>query len=340
MALGASSLGIITRYLLVISILAAHVARAASFEVANKRWNRRDNRRNRQEDNVTTTTTAIGNLTTTQGGQCVERATVGSCFVTGCFLDHGPATCRFTSCKCDLGYCSYDGWSCISTTETTTVLEEDNFSLTLPFNVSIEDPCGAKEYMTEGKFKISVGACLLVKCHQSAANFGASASKEVVCCSLDCAKEVLQRDLRECWEKLKPDMKHFDQGGGCDKLNGLNGGGFGGDDDDDDWGKDDNDDDDDWGSFGNGHNGDDDDGPWFLAAGLQRGTNDNDGMRPLLGMIQYQTREALSDLQKPRVTSNADMGLACVSGIAMSFTLVGLALKLYRRPIQQSPLLG
>lgn len=44
--------------------------------------------------------------------ECKHDAVVGDCLAVGCFLHHGNASCKGTSCMCDPGFCSSDGWFC------------------------------------------------------------------------------------------------------------------------------------------------------------------------------------------------------------------------------------
>merc|ERR1712232_492264 len=45
-------------------------------------------------------------------GECKENAIVGRCLLTGCFMNHGTASCHGTKCTCDPGSCSIDGSKC------------------------------------------------------------------------------------------------------------------------------------------------------------------------------------------------------------------------------------
>lgn len=45
---------------------------------------------------------------------CKPHAEVGNCLAVGCFMNHGNAHCKGTSCICDPGFCSSNGWYCES----------------------------------------------------------------------------------------------------------------------------------------------------------------------------------------------------------------------------------
>merc|ERR1712113_656540 len=84
-----------------------------------------------------TTMTSTRALKTSHVG-CDPNATVGHCFITGCFRGHGNVHCHGTECLCDKGSCSMDGWKCITTPNASATVVEQTLVQTseLSSNVS------------------------------------------------------------------------------------------------------------------------------------------------------------------------------------------------------------
>lgn len=129
--------------------------------------------------------------------ECVNHAQVGRCLGTGCFMNHGPATCSMTTCYCDSGFCSKDGLTCVPTpTEppTTTTGLVDKL-------VDKVDTCGVKEYMQKGSFAKSVALCVASQCSSF---FSSKSVTEAKCCSLQCTADTAAAGLPDCWPQLAP----------------------------------------------------------------------------------------------------------------------------------------